>query len=152
MAMTLAEKIIARAAGRDGVTPGEIVTCEVDLAMMHDSGGPRRVKPILERLGVGVWDPARVVVISDHFVPARSPDTEAILQLTRDFVRDQSIEAFYDSEGICHVVLPERGHLTPGSWLSAATAIPRPAAPSAATCSASARRKWPASSQPARSG
>ena len=51
MPMTLAEKIIARAAGKDSVRPGEIVTCRVDLAMMHDSGGPRRVKPILERLG-----------------------------------------------------------------------------------------------------
>ncbi len=69
MGMTLAEKIIARAAGRDSVRPGEIVTCKVDLAMMHDSGGPRRVKPILERLGAGVWDPQKVVVVSDHFVP-----------------------------------------------------------------------------------
>jgi 3-isopropylmalate/(R)-2-methylmalate dehydratase large subunit len=45
---TLAQKIIARAAGRSAVTPGEIVTCKVDLAMMHDSGGPRRVKPMLD--------------------------------------------------------------------------------------------------------
>ena len=50
MLQTLAQKIIARAAGRDAVTPGEIVTCRVDLAMMHDSGGPRRVKPMLEKL------------------------------------------------------------------------------------------------------
>ncbi len=52
MGMTLAEKIIAKAAGRDVVSPGEIVTCAVDLAMIHDSGGPRRVKPILDRLGL----------------------------------------------------------------------------------------------------
>ena len=56
MAMTLAEKIVARAAGRDRVVPGEIVTCAVDLAMIHDSGGPRRVAPILKRFGVGLWD------------------------------------------------------------------------------------------------
>jgi 3-isopropylmalate/(R)-2-methylmalate dehydratase large subunit len=43
MPATLAEKLVARAAGRSSVTPGEIVTCKVDLAMMHDSGGPRRV-------------------------------------------------------------------------------------------------------------
>ena len=48
MAQTLAEKIIAKASGRDTVTPGEIVTCNVDLAMIHDSGGPRRVKPQME--------------------------------------------------------------------------------------------------------
>jgi N-acyl-D-aspartate/D-glutamate deacylase len=51
MKQTLAQKLVARAAGRSTVTPGEIVTCKVDLAMMHDSGGPRRVKPLLERLG-----------------------------------------------------------------------------------------------------
>ena len=70
MSATLAEKIIARAAGAESVRPGEIVTCKVDLAMIHDSGGPRRVKPLLDRLGVGVWDPSRVVVVSDHYVPA----------------------------------------------------------------------------------
>ena len=70
MSMTLSEKIIARAAGRTSVTPGEIVICSVDLAMIHDSGGPRRVEPILKRLGVGVWDPSKVVLITDHYVPA----------------------------------------------------------------------------------
>ena len=115
--LTLAEKIIARAAGRDSVTPGEIVTCRVDLAMMHDSGGPRRVKPILERLGVKVWDPDKVVVITDHFVPATDAGSRAILDLTRDWVAEQGIRAFHDREGICHVVLPQRGHLRPGMFV-----------------------------------
>ncbi|MDJ0944862.1 MAG: 3-isopropylmalate dehydratase large subunit [Kiloniellales bacterium] len=113
-ALTLAEKIIARAAGRESVTPGEIVTCRVDLAMMHDSGGPRRVKPILERLGVTVWDPDKVVVITDHFVPANDAGSREILDLTRDWVAEQGIRAFHDREGICHVVLPQSGHLRPG--------------------------------------
>ena len=47
---TLAQKIIARASARDHVTPGEIVTARVDLAMIHDSGGPRRVETILQDL------------------------------------------------------------------------------------------------------
>ena len=83
MAQTLAEKLVARAAGRASVTPGEIVTCRVDLAMVHDSSGPRRLKPMLERLGVGVWDPDRLVVITDHFVPAFDPASAAIQKLTR---------------------------------------------------------------------
>ena len=70
MLQTLAQKIIARAAGRDAVTPGEIVTCRVDLAMFHDSSGPRRLQPMLERLGAKVWDPDRIVLITDHFLPA----------------------------------------------------------------------------------
>jgi 3-isopropylmalate/(R)-2-methylmalate dehydratase large subunit len=114
---TLAQKIVARAASLDHVDPGQIATCKVDLAMIHDSGGPRRVKPILERLGVGVWDPKRVVLVSDHYVPAVDEQSAAILKLTRDFARDQGIDAFYDQQGICHVVLPERGHLKPGMFV-----------------------------------
>jgi 3-isopropylmalate/(R)-2-methylmalate dehydratase large subunit len=117
MALTLAEKIVAKAAGRDAVRPGEIVTCRVDLAMMHDSGGPRRVKPILERLGVKVWDPDKVVVITDHFVPASDPGSREILDLTRDWVAAQGIRAFHDREGICHVVLPQQGYLRPGMFV-----------------------------------
>ena len=83
MAMTLAEKIVARAAGRERVTPGEIVTCAVDLAMIHDSGGPRRVAPILKRFGVGLWDPSKVVLISDHYVPAGDDETRRIGEVTR---------------------------------------------------------------------
>lgn len=116
-AQTLAQKIVARAAGRDRVAPGEIVTCRIDLAMIHDSGGPRRVKPILDRLGTGVWDPERVVVVSDHYVPAVDAESAGILKLTRDWVKDQAIRHFYDQQGICHVVLPERGHLSPGRFV-----------------------------------
>ncbi len=117
MAATLAEKIIARASGRQSVNPGEVVTCTVDLAMMHDSGGPRRVKPILEQLGATVWNPDKVVVISDHFVPAVDAMSAAILDMTRKWVSDNRINRFYDMQGICHVVLPERGHLSPGKFV-----------------------------------
>jgi 3-isopropylmalate/(R)-2-methylmalate dehydratase large subunit len=117
LGQTLAEKIIARAAGRDAVRPGEIVTCKVDLAMMHDSGGPRRIKPILERLGAKVWDPDKVVVITDHYVPATDADSAAILDLTRKWVAENGVTRFYDMQGICHVVLPERGHLKPGMFV-----------------------------------
>jgi 3-isopropylmalate/(R)-2-methylmalate dehydratase large subunit len=116
MGMTLAEKIIARAAGRAKVSPGEIVTCAVDLAMIHDSGGPRRVKPILDRLGVGVWNPDKVVLITDHYVPATDEESRNIQRITRTFAAAQRIPNFYDAQGICHVVLPERGHLKPGMF------------------------------------
>lgn len=111
---TLAQKIIAHAAGREAVAEGEIVIARVDLAMIHDSGGPRRVTPILERLGVGLWDPSRVVLIADHYVPAFDAATRAIGETTRRFAERYKLAGFYDGEGICHVVLPERGHLRPG--------------------------------------
>jgi 3-isopropylmalate/(R)-2-methylmalate dehydratase large subunit len=114
MGRTLTEKILARAARKECVLPGEIVTAQVDLAMFHDSSGPRRVKPRLEELGAKVWDPSKVVVVSDHYVPAVDPDSAAILKLTRDWVREQGIASFYDMQGICHVMLAEGGHLRPG--------------------------------------
>ncbi|SMP77304.1 3-isopropylmalate dehydratase large subunit [Noviherbaspirillum suwonense] len=111
---TLAQKIIARAAGKDAVEPGEIVTCKVDLAMSHDSSGPRRVAPMLEALGARVWDPDRYVIVTDHYVPAADPDSQQILRFTRDWVQAAGIRNFHDEQGICHVVLPEQGHLRPG--------------------------------------
>lgn len=117
MASTLAEKIIAKACGRESVTPGEFVTCSVDLAMMHDSGGPRRVEPILKRLGAKVWNPDKVVLITDHFVPPVDAMSAAILDLTRKWADANGISNFHDMQGICHVVLPERGHLSPGMFV-----------------------------------
>jgi len=116
MPQTLAQKLVARAAARAAVTPGEIVTCKVDLAMVHDSSGPRRLKPRLERLGAKVWDPKKVVVITDHYLPAHDDDSRKIIQIARDWVKEAGVDAFYDEQGICHVVLPERGHLRPGMF------------------------------------
>jgi 3-isopropylmalate/(R)-2-methylmalate dehydratase large subunit len=116
MSETLAQKLVARAAGRESVAPGEIVTCKVDLAMVHDSSGPRRLKPMLERLGAKVWDPSKVVVITDHYLPEYDEESRKILRIARDWVREAGVENFYDAQGICHVVLPERGHLRPGMF------------------------------------
>ena len=111
---TISQKIIARAAGLTSVNVGEIVTCKVDLAMMHDSGGPRRVESKLKELGVGIWDASKVVLVSDHYTPAIDVDSAGILSLTRKFAALHQIKNFYDGVGICHVILPERGHMRPG--------------------------------------
>ncbi len=116
MQQTLAQKLVARAAGQSTVKPGDIVTCRVDLAMMHDSGGPRRVKPMLEKLGAKVWDPDKVVLITDHYLPANDDDSRRIIRIARDWAGEAGIKNFHDGEGICHVVLPEKGHLRPGMF------------------------------------
>ena len=115
MKQTLAQKLIARATG-GSATVGDVVTAKVDLAMIHDSGGPRRVEPLLKEWGVGLWDPAKVVLISDHFVPGDTDEGARILALTRAWAREKGV-AFHDGKGICHVVLPEQGHLTPGMFV-----------------------------------
>jgi 3-isopropylmalate/(R)-2-methylmalate dehydratase large subunit len=116
-AFTLAEKIIARAAGKDSVRPGEIVTCRVDLAMMHDSSGPRRMKPKLEELGARVWDPGKIVIITDHFVSESDPQSIAIQELAREWVAEHGVTRFHEAQGICHIVLPERGYVQPGMFI-----------------------------------
>ena len=116
MSQTLAQKLIARAAGRAAVEPDEIVTCQVDLAMMHDLQGPRRVGPMLEKLGAPIKDPDRLVVVSDHFSPAIDTDAAAILDLSRKWAKANGIRHFYDMQGISHVLLTERGHLKPGMF------------------------------------
>ena len=113
---TLAQKLIAKAAGLSHVNVGDVVTCDVDLAMFHDSSGPRRLKPMLDDLGAKLWDPSKVVLVLDHYVPAVDPDAQRIVQITRDTARTWGLPNVIDSEGICHVVLPERGHLKPGMF------------------------------------
>ena len=115
---TLVEKVIAKAAGRDWVRPGEIVTARVDLAFAHDSSGPRRWRPYLEELGVGLWDRSKVVIVSDHYVPASDLDSAAVLQDVRRFVKDYGVEHFFDMVGICHLVLPEHGLIRPGAFIA----------------------------------
>ena len=111
---TLAQKLIARAAGREVVAVGEIVNCRVDLAMFHDSSGPRRLKPMLEELGAQIWDKSRVVLVMDHYVPERDDESRKIVRIARDWARDEKLPHVYDSQGICHVVVPQHGHIRPG--------------------------------------
>ncbi|MDE2606697.1 MAG: 3-isopropylmalate dehydratase large subunit [Burkholderiales bacterium] len=112
--MSLAQKLLARAAGREAVRVGEIVTCRVDLAMFHDSSGPRRLKPMLEQLGATIWNKDKVVLVMDHYVPERNEDSRRIVRIAREWAREQQLPHVYDSVGICHVVVPEHGHIRPG--------------------------------------
>jgi 3-isopropylmalate/(R)-2-methylmalate dehydratase large subunit len=113
--MTRAEKILARASGRDSVCPDEIVVAAVDLAMSHENADLVR-KSFLDVGVARVWDPERIVIILDHRVPAESEKTAATHKAIREFVHQQGIRNFYDvgRGGICHQVLAERGHVLPG--------------------------------------
>jgi 3-isopropylmalate/(R)-2-methylmalate dehydratase large subunit len=97
---------------------GDIVTCKADLVFAHDSSGPRRWKPVLEELGVGLWDPSKVVIASDHYVPAVDAESAAILKLTREFARDHGVGRFFDMQGISHTLLPQHGLLRPGMFVA----------------------------------
>lgn len=115
MSMTMTEKIMARASGKPRVNAGEIVMADIDVAMTHDLTGPLSVESF-KKIGVEkVWDPEKIVVLFDHQVPADSLDAAQNHIMLREFVEKQKITNFYDvKEGVCHQVLPEKGHIVPG--------------------------------------
>lgn len=113
---TLAQKLVARASGRPSVIPGEIVNCRVGLAMFHDSSGPRRLKPMLDELGASIWDKSKVVLVMDHYLPERDEESRRIVRIARDWAREQDLPHVYDGQGICHVVVPQHGHIRPGMF------------------------------------
>lgn len=115
MSMTMSEKILAKASGKESVEAGEIVMADIDVAMVHDLTGPLAIES-LEKIGTQkVWDPDKIVVPFDHQVPADSLSSADNHIVMRKFVKEQGIENFYDiNEGVCHQVLPELGHIVPG--------------------------------------
>lgn len=118
MPMTIAEKILARASGRQSVSPGEIVEARVDVAMINDITGPITVEA-LEQIGVKrVWDPSKVVIVLDHQAPATSIEASREHIGLRRFAARNKIQNFFEvGDGICHEVLPENGFALPGELI-----------------------------------
>ncbi len=123
MAMTIAEKILARASGRSAVAAGDVVEPRVDLAMSHENGALviNQFREIYAGTGIEarVWDPSKIAIIFDHRVPAESAKTATNQKRIREFVAQQGITKFHDIRadqgGICHQILPESGYVLPGS-------------------------------------
>jgi 3-isopropylmalate/(R)-2-methylmalate dehydratase large subunit len=120
--MTVAQKILARAAGLPSVAVGEVVEPRVDLAMSHENAAlvMNQFLEIHKETGLQpkVWDPDRIAIILDHRVPAESAKTATNQKRIRGFVREQGIGKFHDVRadegGICHQILPEMGYVRPG--------------------------------------
>jgi 3-isopropylmalate/(R)-2-methylmalate dehydratase large subunit len=91
-----------------------VLWVDVDVAMTHDSSGPRRIWPVMQDLDVGVWDPDRLILVADHYVPARDVEAATILQTTRSFAAEFGIERFHEAEGIAHTLVVEHGYAHPG--------------------------------------
>ncbi|MBN1873580.1 MAG: 3-isopropylmalate dehydratase large subunit [Anaerolineae bacterium] len=115
MGHTFAEKVLARKAGLESVVPGQIVTVRPDKLLTHDNTSDIAAK--FRKIGVNrVADPAMHVIVLDHVTPAANETYAVSHKATREFVVEQGITAFYDiGEGICHQVLPEKGHAWPGA-------------------------------------
>ncbi|MFB3886502.1 MAG: 3-isopropylmalate dehydratase large subunit [Thermodesulfobacteriota bacterium] len=115
MGMTMAEKILARASGRDVVRPGEFVTGRVDLVMGQDLSFFPGYQQMVQSGCQKVWDPEKIVVVIDHGAPAPTIRYADSHRKMREWVKAQGIKNFYDAGvGICHQLVPEKGHALPG--------------------------------------
>ncbi|MHB0963900.1 MAG: 3-isopropylmalate dehydratase large subunit [Gemmatimonadaceae bacterium] len=122
MGMTVAEKILARAAGLPVVAAGDVVEPKVDLAMSHENAALviNQFQEVFAGTGLAptIWDPSRIAIIFDHRVPAESPKTATNQKKIREFVAANGIAKFHDirgdTGGICHQILPEYGYVRPG--------------------------------------
>jgi 3-isopropylmalate/(R)-2-methylmalate dehydratase large subunit len=116
MAQTITEKILARHAGREEVSAGEIVMCKVDLAMANDVTAPPAADAF-RRMGVErVWDRSKVALVASHFVPAKDIASATLMSRMREFALEQDIEHFFEigRGGIEHILLPEEALVLPG--------------------------------------
>jgi len=113
--MTLAEKILAAHCGKDKVSPGDFIDVRVDLILANDITAPLAIKEF-ERLGAKrVFDPQRVVMVPDHFVPNKDIPSAEQAKLMRQFAQEQGLIYFEVGQaGIEHVLLPEQGLVLPG--------------------------------------
>ena len=120
MAQTVSEKIFSKASGKE-VKAGDFVLANIDCAMTHDITGPLAVEGFREivkdKENKKVWDPEKIVIIFDHQVPADSLNAAANHIMLREFAEEQGILNYDVFEGICHQVMPEKGHVRPGDLI-----------------------------------
>ena len=114
--MTITEKILARAAGKGKVTPGELVEAKIDVVMCHDVTTPPALSMLAEKGIEKVFDREKIVVTPDHFQPAKDIKSAELHKRLDEWARRQKIKYYYKigRAGVCHALLPEEGHIRPG--------------------------------------
>lgn len=118
--MTLTEKILARHADLPRVEPGQIINAKVDLVLANELSAAVAISVMRKIKGAkNVFDPKRIALVADHFVPAKDAQSASLAKLMKDFAAEQQIEHFFDvgRGGIEHVVLPEEGLVAPSELI-----------------------------------
>jgi len=113
--LTLVEKILAAHANRKKVSPGEFINVRADLILANDITAPIAIREF-QRIGVKqVFDPRKIVMVADHFVPNKDIASAEQVKLMREFADEQGIIYFDVGQmGIEHALLPEQGLVLPG--------------------------------------
>lgn len=116
MGKTMSEKILALGAGVPEAQAGDILWVNIDKAMLDDILGPRvEIADRMKEIKDEIWDPSKVVVISDHYTPPASVNQAEIVKFTRDWSKKYGVDNYYEFVGPCHQIMVEKGHVLPGS-------------------------------------
>ena len=115
MGMTMTQKILARAAGVERCRAGELLMCKLDLVLGNDITAPVAINEFRRMGAVKVFDPAKIALIPDHFVPNKDIKAATLAKQMREFARAQHIVHYYEvgRVGIEHALLPEQGIVAP---------------------------------------
>lgn len=116
MGMTMTQKILARAAGVESCRAGELLMCNLDLVLGNDITGPVAINEFYKMGAKKVFDPAKVVLVPDHFAPNKDIKSAQMTKAMRAFAREQQIVHYFEvgKAGIEHALLPEQGLCAPG--------------------------------------
>lgn len=117
--MTMAEKILAAHAGLEEVVPGQLIECNLDLVLSNDVTAPIAIKEF-KKIGVAkVFDPTKIALVPDHYVPNKDIKSAEQAKMTRDFAREQGITHYYEvgCMGVEHALLPEQGVVGAGDLI-----------------------------------
>lgn len=117
--MTMAEKILAAHAGLEEVVSGQLIECNLDLVLSNDVTAPIAIKEF-KKIGVEkVFDPTKIALVPDHYVPNKDIKSAEQAKMTRDFAREQGITHYYEvgCMGVEHALLPEQGVVGAGDLI-----------------------------------
>lgn len=116
MGMTMTQKILARAAGVDSCRAGELLMCKLNLVLGNDITAPVAINEFNRMGATKVFDPEKIALIPDHFVPNKDIKAATLAKQMREFARAQHIVHYYEvgRVGIEHALLPEQGIVAPG--------------------------------------
>ncbi|MFH0763122.1 MAG: 3-isopropylmalate dehydratase large subunit [Candidatus Omnitrophota bacterium] len=119
MSYTIAEKILLAHTDKKAIKPGEFIECRVDLALGNDITAPLAIREFKKSGFKKVFDRNRIVLVPDHFAPAKDARSANNCKILADFAAEQEIGNYFEvgRMGIEHALLPEQGLVRPGDFV-----------------------------------
>ncbi|WP_019879409.1 3-isopropylmalate dehydratase large subunit [Succinispira mobilis] len=115
MGMTMTQKILAKHAGVESVVTGDLIVCNIDLALANDITAPPAILEF-DKIGKPVFDKNKIALVPDHFAPNKDIKSATMAKAMREFAYQHQIKNYFEvgRMGIEHVILPEKGLVAPG--------------------------------------